>query len=126
MHTDPIADFVIRIKNGYMAKKPTVSASYSKVKAEIGKLLKHEGFIDDIKKEGSELVVTLRYDGKEPVLNGVTRISKPGLRVYVNKKNVPSVLKGRGIALVSTSHGLMTDKEARAKGKGGELLLKVW
>lgn len=126
MHSDPIADFVIRIQNGYMAKKPTVSASYSKVKAEIGKILLQEGFVEDMKKDGANLVVTLKYDGRVPLFHGVKRISKPGLRVYVNKKNVPSVLKGRGIAIVSTSQGLMIDKEARAKGKGGELLLKVW
>lgn len=126
MHSDPIADFIIRIQNGYMAKKPAIIVPYSKVKAEIAKLLQDEGFIEGSAKEGATLSVTLRYDGKTPVLSGVSRVSKPGLRVYVSKKHVPSVLRGRGIAIVSTSTGLMTDKQARAKGVGGELLLKVW
>lgn len=126
MHSDPIADFVIRIKNGYMARKPEVTAPYSKVKAEIAKLLQQEGFIVAAKKDDATLTVTLRYDDKTPVFTGVTRVSKPGLRVYVSKKHVPSVFKGRGIAIVSTSEGLMTDKEARSKGVGGELLLKIW
>ena len=93
---------------------------------ELGSILKSEGFIEDVVKEGNDLIVTLKYADKRPALNDVKRISKPGLRVYVSKKHVPSVLRGRGIAIVSTSQGLMTDRQAREKQVGGELLAKVW
>lgn len=126
MHSDPIADFIIRIKNGYMAKKPTVSAPYSKMKAAVATILVDEGFIQSFVQEDKALNVVLRYDERGAAMNDVKRISKPGLRIYVTKKHVPSVLRGRGVAIVSTSTGLMTDKKAREKGVGGELLMKVW
>jgi len=126
MHSDPIADFVIRIKNGYMAHKPTIQAPYSKVKEELAKVLQKEGYITDYTHEANALTVTLRYEDKLGALKGVTRISKPGLRVYVNKKNIPYVLQGYGMAIVSTPQGLLTDKEARSKGLGGEVMVKIW
>lgn len=126
MHSDPIADFMIRIKNGYMAKRLQVSAPYSKVKDEISKILVREGYVTDAKHEGGNMVVTLKYEETKPVLIGVKRISKPGLRVYVNKRKVPSVRQGYGMAIISTPQGLVTDKEARKKGIGGELMVKVW
>lgn len=126
MHSDPIADFMIRIKNGYLANKPEVRVPYAKVKAEISKILEQEGFIDGSTQTDKELVITLRYTDRVAALTDVKRVSKPGLRTYVSKKHVPSVLRGRGIAIISTSQGLMTDRQAREKGIGGELVAKVW
>lgn len=126
MHSDPIADFVIRIKNGYMARKSEVAAPTSKVKEEIAKILLRKNFITDYVKDDKQITVTLRYEDKTPALRGVKRISKPGLRVYVNTKKVPRVLGGYGIAIISTPQGLMTDGEARAQNIGGEVMLKIW
>lgn len=126
MHTDPIADFVIRIKNGYMAKKPAIVVPASKVKEELATILKREGFIADFVKRDSQIEIVLRYDNNKAALQGVARVSKPGLRVYANRKNIPRVLGGYGVAIVSTPQGLLTDNEARTKGLGGEVMLKVW
>ncbi len=126
MHSDPIADFVIRIKNGYMAHRKSVSAPYSKIKEEVGKILVREGFIAEMKHEGNILTAQLQYEEKMGAMKGVSRVSKPGLRVYSNKKKLPYVLQGYGIAIISTPEGLLTDREARKKGLGGEVMLKVW
>ena len=121
--TDPIADMLTRIRNGYQAKKTTVDvAPYSKVKAEIAKILKNEG--DGIEKK---LVVTLKYGANdEKVIKGIKRISKPGLRVYAKGDQLPKVLNGLGVAIISTSEGMMTDREARKKHVGGEVIAYVW
>ena len=130
--SDPIADMLTRIRNGYQAKKETVDvAPCSKVKVEIAKILKSEGYIDSYKVEGEgiekKIVVTLKYDANdEKVIKGMKRISKPGLRVYAKGNQVPKVLNGLGIAIISTSEGMMTDREARQKHVGGEVVAYVW
>ena len=128
--TDPIADMLSRIRNGLQARHETVSMPASKEKTEIAKILKNEGFITDYAVEGDvkkTMTITLKYGpNKEKVINGLKRISKPGLRVYAKVENMPRVLNGLGIAIISTSHGLMTDKEAKAKRVGGEVVAYVW
>ncbi|MBR3310778.1 MAG: 30S ribosomal protein S8 [Solobacterium sp.] len=130
--TDPIADMLTRIRNGNQARMKTVDvAPCSKVKLEIAKILKHEGYIDGYKVEGEgiekKIVVTLKY-GKndEKVITGLKRISKPGLRVYAKGSQIPKVLNGLGIAIISTSEGMMTDRDARKKHVGGEVIAYVW
>jgi small subunit ribosomal protein S8 len=121
-----------RIRNGYQAKKTTVDvAPYSKVKAEIAKILKSEGYIEKYAAEGDgiekKLVVTLKYGANdEKVIKGIKRISKPGLRVYAKGDQLPKVLNGLGVAIISTSEGMMTDREARKKHVGGEVIAYVW
>lgn len=129
--TDPIADMLTRIRNANSVGKDRVDIPASKVKTSIGELLKDEGFINDVKlverKPQNMIRVYLKYgDNDEKVISGIKRISKPGLRVYVGKDEVPQVLGGLGIAVVSTSQGVMSDKEAREKGIGGEVLCYVW
>lgn len=129
--TDPIADMLTRIRNANSIGKDRVDIPASKVKTSIGELLKAEGFINDVKlverKPQNMIRVYLKYgDNDEKVISGIKRISKPGLRVYVGQDEVPQVLGGLGIAVVSTSQGVMSDKEARNKGIGGEVLCYVW
>lgn len=128
--TDPIADMLTRIRNGLQARHATVEMLASKEKAAIAKILKNEGFITDYSVEGDvkkTMTITLKYGpNNQKVINGLKRISKPGLRVYAKVENMPRVLNGLGIAIISTSHGLMTDKEAKAKHVGGEVVAYVW
>ena len=130
MMTDPIADMLTRIRNGLQARHVTVEMPASKEKEAIAKILKTEGFITDYKIEGDVkkvMTITLKYGpNKEKVITGLKRISKPGLRVYAKVENLPRVLNGLGIAIISTSNGLMTDREARAKHCGGEVVAYVW
>ncbi len=130
MVTDPIADMLTRIRNAVGAKHETVSVPSNKEKLEIARILKEEGYIEDFVIEGEQfknIVITLKY-GKndEKVITGLKRISKPGLRVYAQADKLPRVLNGLGIAILSTSKGVMTDKEAKAKHVGGEVLAYVW
>ena len=129
--TDPIADFLTRIRNANMVKHESVEVPASKMKRDIAEILKNEGFIRDVEyidddKQGI-IRVFLKY-GKinERVISGLRRISKPGLRSYVKADAVPKVLNGLGIAILSTSEGVMTDKDARAKKIGGEVIAYVW
>ncbi len=129
--TDPIADMLTRIRNANAMKYKEVSMPVSKVKKEIAKILKDEGFIEDYKVEDSSvqgtLTLTLKYTNKkERVITGLIRISKPGLRVYAKNDEVPKVLNGFGIAIISTSKGIMTDKEARKQSLGGEVMAYIW
>ena len=130
MVTDPIADMLTRIRNANSMRYKEVEMPSSKNKIEIAKILKNEGFIADykIKKNNIQdiLVLSLKYDGKERVITGLKRISKPGLRVYVKADEVPQVLNGLGIAIISTSKGMMTDKEARKGSLGGEVVAYIW
>lgn len=132
MLSDPIADFLARIKNGYLSKKKEIFVPYSKIKENLAKILVEEGYLTNSKKQEAkskkqdELVLTLKYEGKKQALTDIQRVSKPGLRIYVGKTKIPKVLGGLGIAIVSTSKGLMTDKEARKKWLGGEVICKVW
>ena len=128
--TDPIADMLTRIRNGLQARHETVSMPASKEKTEIAKILKNEGFITDYSVDGEgmkTITITLKYGpNKEKVINGLKRISKPGLRVYAGKDNLPKVLGGLGVAILSTNQGIITDKEARKLQVGGEVLAFVW
>ena len=130
MVTDPIADMLTRVRNANQMRYKEVEVPASKMKKEIARILKSEGFIVDykVKKNNIQdiLVLSLKYVDKERVITGLKRISKPGLRVYVKAEEVPSVLNGLGIAIISTSKGVMTDKEARANSLGGEVLAYVW
>jgi small subunit ribosomal protein S8 len=130
MMTDPIADMLTRIRNANALNYESVSLPSSKMKVEIAKILKEEGFIVDYKVKGAtkkELTVSLKYaaDGTR-VISGLKKISKPGLRVNVGCDKLPRVLKGLGIAIISTSQGVMTDAKARALGIGGEVIAYVW
>ena len=129
--TDPIADMLTRIRNGVNARHDEVVIPASRVKVEMAKILKDEGFIADYVVESDEqfktIKVVLKYGpNDEKVITNLKRISKPGLRVYANVDNIPRVLNGLGIAMISTSQGIMTDKQARAKQIGGEVLAYVW
>jgi len=130
--TDPIADMLTRVRNALHADLPTVEVPASKVKCEIARILKEENYISDYSVEGEtardkKIVITLKYaENNQKVISGIKRISKPGLRVYAKADAVPRVLNGLGIAIISTSHGLMTDRDARKKQLGGEVVAYVW
>jgi small subunit ribosomal protein S8 len=128
--TDPIADMLTRIRNGSRARHSEIRLPSSRTKAAIAKILKDEGFIDDFAeaRDGSrgELVLRLKYVGKVPVVSGLKRVSKPGLRVYAAKTDIPRVLGGLGVVIVSTSQGIMTGAQARRAQLGGEVLAYVW
>lgn len=127
--TDPIADFLIRIKNGYLAGKKQVEVPYSKIKEKIAQILVKEGYLKEFKIENLKfkiLKLTLKYEGKKPALEEVRRISKPGLRIYAKAKKIPAVRFGFGITIVSTSSGLMTLSQARKKNLGGEVICQIW
>lgn len=127
--TDPIADMLTRIRNANSAYHEKVEMPASKMKAAVLKILKEEGFVKNYESvnEGKTLKVTLKYgSNKEKVITGIKRISKPGLRVYAGKEELPRVLGGLGIAVISTSKGIMSDKQARKLGLGGEVIAYVW
>ena len=128
--TDPIADMLTRIRNANQMRYKEVEVPASKIKNEIARILKEEGFISDykIKKNNIQdnIVLYLKYSGKERVITGLKRISKPGLRVYAKADEIPTVLSGLGIAIISTSKGMMTDKDARKASLGGEVLAYIW
>lgn len=130
--TDPIADMLTRIRNANTAKHDTVDVPASKIKTEIARILLDEGYIKayEIVEDGvvKTIKITLKYgaDRNQKVISGLKRISKPGLRVYAGVENMPKVLGGLGIAIISTNKGIVTDKEARAMNVGGEVLAFVW
>ncbi len=128
--TDPIADALTRIRNANTVKHPSVEIPASKLKVELIKLLKVEGYIADyelIEKDGFKVIsVQLKYNAGKPVISGLQRVSTPGLRTYSKAKMLPKVMDGLGIAVISTSKGLMTDRAARAEKLGGEILCYVW
>ena len=126
MVTDPIADMLTRIRNANQMRYKEVEVPASKMKLEIARILKDEGFISDYTNKDSMIVLNLKYgEKKERVITGLKRISQPGVRVYVKAEELPSVLNGLGIAIVSTSKGVMTDKEARKLSLGGEVLAYI-
>ncbi len=128
--TDPIADLLTRIRNANMVNHANVEIPASKLKVELVKLLKEEGYIADYKVQDKDafkvINVELKYIGNKPVIRGLQRVSTPGLRTYSKAKNLPRVFGGLGVAIVSTSKGLMTDKAARKDNIGGEVLCYVW
>lgn len=131
MYTDPISDFLTRIRNAQKAQKKTVEVPSSKLKLKIAEIMSKQGFIGDFNfvdssnKQGT-LVIKLKYVNNEGVILGLERVSRPGIRKYVPNDKIPKVLNGLGVAIVSTSKGLMTDKEARKLGVGGEVLCSIW
>ncbi|MGM0384610.1 MAG: 30S ribosomal protein S8 [Actinomycetota bacterium] len=129
--TDPIADMLTRLRNANSAHHEAVTMPYSKLKAAIAEILKTEGYIADFSTKdlevGKELTLVLKFGlNQERAIAGVRRISKPGLRVYAKSTNLPRVLGGLGVAILSTSSGLLTDREAENKGVGGEVLAYIW
>jgi small subunit ribosomal protein S8 len=133
---DPIADMLTRIRNGVLRGQTLVAMPDSKLKTEIARILKEEGFIEDYEQVSEEnlshkmLRMKLKYVGqrrdRRPVISGIQRISRPGKRVYTHKKDIPWVLSGMGIAIISTPRGIMTGQKARSQGVGGEILCKIW
>jgi len=131
MHTDPISDFLTRLRNGSNAGKDECVSPHSKLKAEIARILKEEGFIKDIKdgqddKGHKTLIVKFKYVDGDASLNGIERVSRPGLRLYSKTTDIPRVLNGLGMCILTTPKGLMKDRDARKRKLGGELVCKVW
>jgi len=129
MMTDPLADFLTRIRNGQTAAKTQVSMPASRLKAAVAQVLKDEGYITDFSTDGEGgkpvLTVVLKYHEGRPVIDKIKRASRPGLRLYKGKGEIPSIQNGLGVAIVSTSKGVMSDRQARAAGEGGEVLCVV-
>lgn len=130
---DPVADMIVRIKNANARKHKTVLMPHSKLKMEILAIIKKEGYISEFKiveneqnQIKKEILVTLKYKGNERVITDIKRVSKPGLRIYASVASIPSVQSGFGVAIISTSKGLLTDKEARKENVGGEVLAYIW
>lgn len=127
--SDPIADMLARIKNGYLSRKSEVTMPSSKFKENLAKVLKNSGYVEDyevIKDKFIDLKLVLKYEGKKPAVEDIKKVSKPGVHIYANKSNLPRVLSGFGVSIISTSKGLMTDKEARKQGLGGEVICRIW
>src|SRR5690625_6526915 len=124
--TDPIADMLSRVRNVNHAQHDSVATPTSKIKANITEILKQAGYIADYSVEVHNLSLELKYNNRERALSGLRRVSKPGLRVYAKSTNLPKVLGGLGVAIISTSNGLLTDRQATEKGVGGEVLAYVW
>jgi small subunit ribosomal protein S8 len=131
--TDPIADLLARIRNGIRARKQLVECPRSNIKLRIAEILRDEGFVDGVVSQDDTrqgvLKLTLKYDGRNSAgsaITGMRRVSRPGQRAYVPAKQVPKVRNGLGIAILSTSQGVMTDREARHKGVGGEVICEIW
>ena len=130
--TDPIADFLTRIRNGIRSRKQTIDCPRSTIKLRIAEILRQEGYLDGVStaeddKNQGKLALTLRYDGRTgSAITGLRRVSRPGQRAYVPAREIPKVRNGLGISILSTSQGIMTDREARKRGVGGEILCEVW
>jgi small subunit ribosomal protein S8 len=128
MMTDPIADMLTRIRNAQSASKTNVTMPASKAKLAIAGVMKEEGYITDFEVSSDakpQLTITLKYYQGSPVIDEMKRVSRPGLRIYKNKDELPKVLNGLGVAIISTSAGVMTDKKARAEGRGGEVICTI-
>jgi len=128
--TDPIADMLTRIRNAVAVRKPEVVLPYSKVKFSIAQILESENYVNKVSKVANgkfaEMKIELKYNDKDPVIRHIKRISKPGQRIYVSGQELPYVLNGYGMAIVSTSKGVMTNKEAKRQNIGGELVCEIW
>lgn len=123
---DSVGDALVRIKNAYLVGKQSVSVRYSKLILNLMKLLQKEGFLESVSEKNREIIVTLKYTERKPAIVSLKRVSKPSLRVYKGAKDLPSVLNGLGIAVISTPKGLMTERQARKSKVGGEVLAFVW
>lgn len=123
---DPIADALIRIKNGYSVGRVSVDIRFSKLILKLMELLEKEGYIGKVSKKDRSLIVELKYEARKAILTDIKRVSKPSLRIYKGSKELPRVLNGLGIAIISTPKGLMSDRDARKQNLGGEVLALVW
>ena len=129
MMTDPIADMLTRIRNAVAINKPEVILPYSKIKHEIAKILKSEFYVSDIEKvedNFNSLKLVLKYNNKESVISHIKRVSKPGRRVYIGRQEIPYILNDLGIAILSTSQGVMSNRQARRARVGGEIICEIW
>ena len=130
MNTDPVADMLARIRNALLARHESVEIPFSKLKNRIAEILKQEGYVNEISVQNewpATLRIQLKYgEGKKPAIVGMRRTSRPGRRVYVRHQRIPHVLNGMGISIISTSHGVVTDRDARKQSVGGEVLCEVW
>jgi small subunit ribosomal protein S8 len=127
--SDPISDLLTRIRNGGRALLPAIELPHSRIKENVAKILKQQGYVTDVAVDGKtikKLKIQLKYQGKKSVIEGLKRVSKPGLRKYVGATEIPRVRGGLGVAVISTSEGVMTDNQARKKNLGGELLCYIW
>jgi small subunit ribosomal protein S8 len=127
--SDPISDMLTRIRNGGRALLPVIVLPHSRIKEGVAKILKSEGYVSEVSVEGDtkkQIKIRLKYEGKKSVIEGLKRVSTPGLRKYVGATEIPRVRGGLGVAIVSTSEGLLTDTQARKKNLGGELLCHIW
>ncbi|MBI2582886.1 30S ribosomal protein S8 [Candidatus Azambacteria bacterium] len=127
--TDPIADMLTRIRNALLARHPVVEVPYSRLKYEIAKILSELGYLGEIEKRGKRqrtIAIELRYEAGRPALEGLRRVSRSGRRMYVGKDKIPSVKQGLGVAVLTTPKGVMTSREAKKRGVGGEILFEVW
>jgi small subunit ribosomal protein S8 len=127
--SDPISDLLTRIRNGGRALLPVIVLPHSRIKEGVAKILKSEGYVSEVAVEGDikkKIKIHLKYEGKKSVIEGLKRVSKPGLRKYVGATEIPRVRGGLGVAIISTSEGLLTDAQARKKNLGGELLCHIW
>ena len=131
MYTDPISDYLTRIRNAQKAKRKSVEIPASKMKAQISEILQQNGFIsgyslEETPNKQGKIVIKLKYYNMDGVILGLERVSRPGIRKYLDKDELPRVLNGLGISIISTSKGLMTDKDARKQGIGGEVICNIW
>lgn len=124
--TDPVSDFFTRIRNIMMAGKSQVTVPYSRLKEDIAKVLKEEGYLSDVQRVKSDLILNLALSHRKPVITGVRSISKPGLRIYRKADKLPNPLRGAGVSIISTPGGVMSGKAAKAKRLGGEVLGEIW
>lgn len=130
--TDPIADMLARVHNALLARKKEITLPFSKMKFSIGKILEKEGYLEKVQRNtgakwNEELQVILKYDKeKNPAIHGLRKVSKAGCRIYVSKEKLPKVLSGYGVAIISTSKGMITNKEAKKQNLGGEVICEVW
>ena len=126
MVTDPVADMLVTIKNGYMAKKASVVVPFSKHKLEVAKVLAGRNFITSAMQENSSVKIDLAYEGQKPKLTNLKRVSKPGLRIYIKSKSIKKIKGGKGMLIISTPKGVISGEEAKDKKLGGEVICKVW
>lgn len=126
MNTDPISDLLTRIRNAYLVGKTSVSVDASQIKEAILVILRETGYITSFSKDGKNIMIELKYTDGNPALSKIERVSKPGRRMYIKKDEIPVVLSGHGIAIVTTPKGVMTGEQAKAQGLGGELIAKVY
>ncbi len=126
MVNDQLSDFVTRVRNGYRANLETMETPTTKAIEKVAKVLLDEGYLKGVKKDGQKLILTLKYEGKDPAISGIKRVSKPGARIYSSIKALPRVLGGWGISILTTPKGIMSGKQAKKLNTGGEVIAQVW